>query len=379
VDDSELKCSAEIQGLLRRRESVSRKSGREGTKSLRLPFPRTSIRCRTLDFRYGIAYLIFLPPSFAGVAMKSFPLKGIIPPLVTPLTGRDRLDVEALERLLEHVISGGVHGVFILGTTGEGPSLSHRLQREMVRQTCRVVRGRVPVLVGVTNPSIVESLDLTKTASENGAEAVVLAPPFYFPMHQADLTKYVREFARESALPMFLYNMPSHTKVAFELETIRQLLDEPRVIGVKDSSGNMLFFNQLLELTRSRSDLAVFMGPEELTAQGVMAGAAGGVSGGANLLPRLYVDLYEAAVCDDVRLVMKLQHRVMRLSSKIYQVGAAPTGYLTGLKTALSLVGLCQPIFAEPLHPLAESQVAALRQHLLDLGEFKTVAATLSS
>ena len=307
--------------------------------------------------------------------MKNFPWKGIIPPLVTPLTGRDRLDVAALERLIEHVIGGGVHGVFILGTTGEGPSLSHRLQREMVRQTCRIVARRVPILVGVTDPSYVESIDLVRTASETGADAVVLAPPFYFPVHQGDLLKYTREFVKDSALPVFLYNMPSHTKVAFEIDTVRQLIDEPKIAGVKDSSGSMLYFNQLIEAARGRDDFALFMGPEELTASGVLAGGHGGVSGGANLLPRLYVDLYEAAVSDDVRMVMKLQHRVMRLSAKVYGVGPAPTGFLTGIKTALSLVGLCEPIFAEPLHPLEAAQVATIRQHLVDLGEFPQLAA----
>ena len=307
--------------------------------------------------------------------MKNFPWKGIIPPLVTPLTGRDRLDVAALERLVEHVLAGGVHGVFILGTTGEGPSLSHRLQREMVRQTCRIVGRRVPILVGVTDPSFVESIDLARTAGETGADAVVLAPPFYYPVHQADLLKYTREFLRESSLPVMLYNMPTHTKVAFEIETIPRLMDEPRIIGVKDSSGSMLYFNRLLEAARARPDFAVFMGPEELTAQGLLAGGHGGVSGGANLLPRLYVELYEAAISDDVRLVSKLQHRVMRLSSNVYGVGPSPTGFLTGIKTALSLVGLCEPIFAEPLHPLEPAQVASIRQHLVDLGEFSQVAA----
>jgi len=308
--------------------------------------------------------------------VNTFPCKGIVPPLVTPLTGRDRLDVAALERLIEHVLEGGVHGVFILGTTGEGPSLSHRLQREMIRQTGRIVAGRVPVFVGVTDPSFVESVDLARTASEAGADFVVLAAPFYFPVHQADLLQYTEEFARESALPTLLYNMPTHTKVSFDIATVARLLDNPRIVGVKDSSGSMLYFNQLLELARERPDFAVFMGPEELMAQAVLAGAHGGVCGGANLLPRLYVELFEAAVSDDLRLVAKLQHRVMRMSSKIYQVGPAPTGYLTGIKSALSLVDICSAIFAEPIHPLSEPQVATIRQHLVDLGEFPQLQAS---
>ena len=103
------------------------------------------------------------------------PLRGVIPPLITPLLDTDRLDVPGLHRLLEHVIAGGVHGVFILGTTGEGPSLSHRLQREMVELACRQAAGRLPVLVGITDASPHESYRLAEFAANAGAEAEV--PP----------------------------------------------------------------------------------------------------------------------------------------------------------------------------------------------------------
>jgi 4-hydroxy-tetrahydrodipicolinate synthase len=93
---------------------------------------------------------------------------GIIPPIVTPLSGRDMLDHEGLERLVERLVTGGVTGLFILGTTGEGPSLSYRLRREMIAQTCRIVRNRVPVLVGITDTSFVESLALARHSEECG-------------------------------------------------------------------------------------------------------------------------------------------------------------------------------------------------------------------
>src|SRR3954454_15133593 len=106
------------------------------------------------------------------------PLRGIIPPLVTPLLDRDRLDHAGLERLIEHVLGGGVHGLFLLGTTGEGPSLSYRLRRELVQRTCSLVKGRIPILVGITDTSFVESVSLARYAAEVGASAVVAAPPY---------------------------------------------------------------------------------------------------------------------------------------------------------------------------------------------------------
>src|SRR2546427_7422671 len=106
------------------------------------------------------------------------PLKGIVPPLVTPLRDRDELDVPGLERLIEHILSGGVSGLFILGTTGEGPSLSYRLRRELIERVCKQVNHRVPVLVGITDTAFVESVNVGRCAADFGADALVVAPPY---------------------------------------------------------------------------------------------------------------------------------------------------------------------------------------------------------
>ena len=110
--------------------------------------------------------------------------------MVTPLRGRDELDLPGLERLIEHILKGGVSGLFILGTTGEGPSLSYQLRRELIQRTCRQVQGRVPVLVGITDTAFVESLDLARQAAAAGAAALVHAPPYYLPEGQPELHEY---------------------------------------------------------------------------------------------------------------------------------------------------------------------------------------------
>src|SRR5262245_20739945 len=115
------------------------------------------------------------------------PLRGIVPPVVTPLQDRDTLDAAGLERVLEHILAGGVSGLFILGTTGEGPCLSYRLRRQCIERACRQVRGRVPVLVGIKDTAFVESLALARHAAECGAAAVVAAPPYYLPLGQPEL------------------------------------------------------------------------------------------------------------------------------------------------------------------------------------------------
>lgn len=295
------------------------------------------------------------------------PLRGIVPPMVTPLVDRDTLDAAGAERLVEHILAGGVHGLFVLGTTGEAPSLSYRLRRELVTLVCRKVDGRVPVLVGITDTSFVESVSLARHAAEAGAQAVVLAAPYYFPLGQSELQEYVADIAAELPLPVFLYNMPSHTKVTFEAETVRRALELPNVVGIKDSSAQMIYFHKLQRLAAEWPDFSLLVGPEELLAESVLSGAHGGVCGGANLFPRLYVDLYEAAVADQLDRVRELHARVMQVSSTIYTVGKHPSAFIKGLKCALSCLGICDDFTAEPFHHFGAAQRKQIQQHLAEL------------
>ncbi|MGD9722523.1 MAG: dihydrodipicolinate synthase family protein [Pirellulales bacterium] len=296
------------------------------------------------------------------------PLSGIVPPMVTPLTDRDTLDVEGVERLVEHLLAGGVHGIFILGTTGEAPSLSYRLRRELIDLACRQVAGRVPVLVGVTDSAFVETVNLACHAADAGAQAVVLAAPYYFPASQAELQEYLEDIVSELPLPMFLYNMPSHTKLSFEPETVRMALELPGVVGLKDSSAQMIYFHKIKALAAARPDFSLLVGPEELLAESVLSGAHGGVCGGANLLPRLYVDLYEAAVAGDLDRIRPLHARVIRLGETIYSVGQHRSAFIKGLKCALSCLGICEDAMAEPFQRFRAAERERIQSHLLELG-----------
>src|SRR5580658_2237277 len=152
------------------------------------------------------------------------PLTGIVPPMITPLCDRDELDVAGLERLIEHILAGGVSGLFVLGTTGEGPGLSYQLRRELIERVCRQVNQRVPILVGITDTSFVESVQLAHYAANTGVDAVVVAPPYYLPEAQPELQEYLDHLVPELPLPLFLYNMPALTKVHIELETVRRAM-----------------------------------------------------------------------------------------------------------------------------------------------------------
>jgi len=295
------------------------------------------------------------------------PLTGIVPPMVTPLRGRDELDVPGLERLIEHILAGGVSGLFILGTTGEGPSLSYRLRKELIERTCRQVKGRVPVLVGITDTAFQESLNVGRWSADAGADSLVVAPPYYLPEGQPELQEYLDHLVPELPLPLFLYNMPALTKVAMEPETVRRAMDEPRIIGLKDSSCSMIYLHRILALLPHRPDWPVLVGPEEMLSDAVLAGAHGGVNGGANLFPMLYVKLFEAAKAGDITRVRELHALVMRVSEGLYRIGRHSSAIIKGIKGALALSGVCDDFMAEPFQRFREPERKRVRQVLDEL------------
>ena len=302
----------------------------------------------------------------AQSALLSQRLHAIVPPLVTPLVDRDSIDQAGTKRLLEHVIAGGVAGIFILGTTGEAPSLSYRLRREFIKLVCDSVAGRVPVLVGITDTSFVESVALGKFAAESSANALVLSTPYYFPAGQTELIQYVGHIVQELPLPVMLYNMPSLTKVWFEIETLQELAQYPQIIGVKDSSGDLDYYRRLVQLKERRADWTMLMGPEHLLVESMQLGGDGGVNGGANCYPELFVKLHQAVRAKDERTVAKLQSQVEQLQA-IYSVGKYPSRFIKATKCVLSLRGICNDCLAEPFNrflPPERKRVESILQGL---------------
>lgn len=296
------------------------------------------------------------------------PKRGVIPPLVTPLTRSGALDSAALRRIVERIIQAGADGVFALGTTGEAVSLSRAMRFETVRRVCEAVNERVPVLVGVTDTSLEEAIGLAVHARQCGAAGAVAAPPFYYPLSQDELFGFMRSLAEASPVPVFLYNFPGMTKVSFELDTLKRLARVPNVAGLKDSSGDLVYFRAAIEAVADVDGFAVFMGPEEMMAAGLHLGAAGGVTGGANLFPELFVGLYRAVVEGRAEDERRLQARVMEISANIYELGGYGSGFLRSMKAALSVCGLCENVLAPPHLPLDEAQCGRVRARLEEMG-----------
>lgn len=299
--------------------------------------------------------------------MPGLPLSGIIAPMATPLLGPDRLDHAGCDRLLDHMLAAGIAGVFILGTTGEAPGLSYRLRGELIDHICSAAGGRVAVLVGVTDTSAVETIRMAERGARAGASAVVLAPPFYFGLTQPELAGYLERIVPALPLPVFLYNIPSLTGAEIAPETVRRAAAMDQIAGLKDSSGDLDYFRRVIEAVSHRRDFAVFCGPEELLGEAMRLGASGGVTGGANLFPELYVDIYTSSLRNDRQRVDRLQQIVDTVSRGVYNLTRDPSSYLRGMKCALAALGVCGNVLAEPYVPFGGGEAAAVGRTVLEI------------
>ena len=294
--------------------------------------------------------------------------EGLIPPMVTPLDEKRRLDKAGVKNMVRHLVDGGVDGIFLLGTTGEGPHLSYAIRRELVKVTCRFVKGRVPVLVGVTETDLEDALAFAKDCKAFGASGVVAAPPYYFKLTQAECAQWFTELADRSPLPVVVYDMPAHTDTIIEPSTIAKLAAHKNIVAMKDSSSIIALFNKFrLALEPFKDKFSLFMGPDEAMGEAVLLGADGGVCTGANLWPAAFKAMYLAAKSGDVEKVRKLQRFTTMSSYLLYGLGAGQIGFLKGVKAALAEMGLIKNVLAAPFSPFAGKELTSVRKALKTL------------
>ncbi|HDZ06738.1 hypothetical protein LCGC14_0292690 [marine sediment metagenome] len=291
------------------------------------------------------------------------PLKGIIPPMVTPLLENMELDLNGLNKLIEHLIQGGVHGIFLLGTNGEGPSLSYPIRKQLILEACKIVNKRIPVLVNITDSSIDSALEIAEYAKLSGADALVVAPPYYFPISQEEMIGYLEVLAPKLPLPFLIYDIPSCTKLHLSIKTIKRA-KELGAIGVKDSSGDMGTFYQIIEEFKEFSDFSVIAGAEIFLSDTILNEGHGAVAGGANLFPRLFVELYEASCEKDLDKIKLLRQSIIKMHSTLYNVGSTPTKSIRAIKCGLSVLGICSDHMAQPLSRFGEKNRKKIREYL---------------
>jgi 4-hydroxy-tetrahydrodipicolinate synthase len=296
------------------------------------------------------------------------PLSGIIPPLVTPLLDNNTLDVAGLEKLIDHLLSGGVHGLFILGTTGEATSLNYKLRKELIKRTSELVNNRVPVVVGITDTALHGSLEIAEYAKSVGLDGVVIAPPYYVPIAQEEMREYLENIAPKLPLPFIMYDMPSCTKMHMSVETIKKA-KELGAIGIKDSSGDMAYLLSLIQEFKGSPEFSIIAGTELFLPDTILQGGHGAVAGGANLYPRLFVDLYNASVEKDLDKIALLREKVMMIDTTIFSVGKHKSRIIKGIKCALSVMGICSDYVAFPLRKFRSEEKMKIEKHVRELNK----------
>ena len=224
------------------------------------------------------------------------------------------------------------------------------------------------MLVGITDTSVEEALELAKFSKSAGATAVVAAAPYYFTVGQIEVQNFLMDLADDSVLPLFIYNIPSCVNLSLTFETFEKLASHKNVCGLKDSSGDLPAFRKLLELRNVRPDWTILMGYESLLAEAVLMGGDGGVTGGAVLHPTLFVKSFQAfAERRDQQEIDRLQVDIVRVGGLYTLAGTAASGYLRGLKCALEILGICSGELATPFRAVKEpdrSKIAVLVKSL---------------
>jgi 4-hydroxy-tetrahydrodipicolinate synthase len=287
---------------------------------------------------------------------------GIIPPVVTPLDEIERVDEGAMRALVRHLIQSGVHGIFVLGSTGEFAHLTDDEKRRAIDVVVSEVNGEVPVLVGVTEAGTKRSIFWAKEAQRFGANGVVAAPPFYYRLSDAEIENHYRALSSECELPILIYHIPSTTKVRFSLELIERLAEAPNIVGIKDSTGDLPFVLNLVDQMNGLNFL-VFQGHDALLAPTLLYGAHGGINSSANLVPSWFVALYDAARRGEVTSALAWQRKINEL---VRLLETMP--FLPALKMSLHLKGLIRPFISAPFLPLPESQRENLLTALKGMG-----------
>jgi 2-dehydro-3-deoxy-D-pentonate aldolase len=297
------------------------------------------------------------------------PLKGVIPPVVTPLTDNNNLDIKGLENLIEYLIAGGVNGLFMLGTAGEATSLGYNLRKQLLKRTSEITGKRVPVLAGITDTSLEGSLEIADFATNLGIDGLVLAPPYYLPISQEEMWYYLENLVPKLHLPFLMYNIPSCTKLHMSVKTIR-IAQELGAVGIKDSSGDISYLNALIHEFRSTPEFSILTGFELLMPDIVMQGGHGAVSGTANIFPGLIVDLYNASCERDIEKVVAIKELLMRIKKTIYLDRNDLQTIIRSLKCSLSVLNLCNGFVASPLQEYRKEEKILIEKYIAELKDY---------
>ena len=299
-------------------------------------------------------------------AKGGFKPRGIIPAVITPITAEGKFNEKAMRKLVNHLISGGVHGLFIVGTTGEFYGLTPDEKREIFQVVMDETKGRIPVYAGTNGITTRESIALTRIAEECKIDAVSVLTPMFISPSQSQLITHYQEIAASTSLPVLLYNNPPKTGVNLTPATVAKLAETPNIVSIKDSSGDLTQTAEFIRLTRDRDDFNVLVGRDTLIYGALCYGAAGSIAACANVAPRLCADIYDKFVAGDLKGSLQAQFTLAPLRIA-FGIGTFPAV----IKESLELLGIEAGPCMDPVGPMTAEEREKLRQVLVKMGLLK--------
>lgn len=287
-------------------------------------------------------------------------LSGIFTPTLVPLDDRGEINEQELARFLNWLIEKGVHGLYPNGSTGEFTRFTAEERRRIVRITCEVARGRVPVLAGAAEANVKETLAACEAYAGFGARAVALVSPFYYRLGPEALYAYFAEIARNSPIDITLYNIPMFAS-PIDVPTIRRLAEFPRVIGIKDSSGDVAFMMRMIAAVRPiRPEFVFLTGWDCVLVPMLVAGCTGGTNAGSNAVPELMRRMYDLTRAGQIEEAMKIQYRVLEL----FDAMLYPFEFPDGFRAAAEMRGFRMGRGRQPLSAAQQADRTALQRVL---------------
>lgn len=289
---------------------------------------------------------------------------GVVPPVVTPLTENYEVDYASLTRVVENLVDGGVHGLFVLGSSGEVVFHDDATRRKIIEHTIKIANGRVPVLAGTIDPTTDRTIGHAKAAQELGVDAVVVTAPFYARTSQPEVADHFRYVRDAIDVPVIAYDIPVCVNIKLERKTTVTLAREGVIAGLKDSSGDDGNFRFCLLDLADLPDFFLMTGSEIVVDNALQMGAHGVVPGLANVDPHGYVRLWNHAKAGNWDAARKEQERLCRLFEMVWvalpRVSAGSAG-VGSFKTAMQQLGIIETnIMARPQRRLDAAETSKI-------------------
>ena len=293
--------------------------------------------------------------------MKKVEIKGIIPPIVTPMNEDESVNEKELRNQVNRQIKGGIHGLFPFGTNGEGYTLNEKEKEEVLSIVIDETKGRVPVYAGTGCISTKDTIRQSQMAESLGADVLSIITPSFAAASQNELYDHYKAVAEAVDMPIVLYNIPARTGNALAPATVAKLSKIPNIVGAKDSSGNFDNMLQYIEQTRDSKDFAVLSGNDSLILWNLLAGGTGGIAGCANVFPEVMASIYNYFAAGDLENARKAQDSI-RSFRGCFKYGNPNTI----VKTAVNLLGYPVGKCRAPFNQVPEEGIEALKKVLAE-------------